>query len=88
MASLRVQLRRAAFDTLPRSIYIRQLSTSSGKNLKSTLSDLIPDKRERLMKLRKEHGNVSLGEVTIESAIGGMRGLKAMLWEVCILNRL
>jgi citrate synthase len=65
------------------SIHIRSASTLS---LKDTVREIIPAKRELFKKLRTEHGSKSLGEVTIESAMGGMRGLKAMLWEGSVLD--
>jgi citrate synthase len=55
-------------------------------SLKDTLREIIPQKRELYKQLRTEHGSKSLGEVTIESALGGMRGLKAMLWEGSVLD--
>jgi len=54
--------------------------------LKDAVREIIPEKRELFKKLRKEHGSTSLGEVTIEASMGGMRGLKAMLWEGSVLD--
>jgi citrate synthase len=54
--------------------------------LKHTLAAQIPVKRKLLQELRSEHGNESLGQVTVESTMGGMRGLKAMLWESSVLD--
>ena len=54
--------------------------------LKNTLMEIIPEKRELFKKLRTEHGQTSLGNVTIEAAMGGMRGMKAMLWEGSVLD--
>jgi len=63
-----------------------QFRHASTLSLKDTLRDIIPKKRELFKKLRTEHGKTSLGEVTIEAAMGGMRGLKAMLWEGSVLD--
>lgn len=63
--------------------HLRYASTLS---LKDTLRQTIPEKRELLKKLRVEHGKTSLGDVTIEASMGGMRGLKAMLWEGSVLH--
>lgn len=49
----------------------RQYSTE--KDLKQALAEKIPLKREQLKKLKTEHGQKSLGEVTVESTLGGMR---------------
>lgn len=51
----------------------RNASTGPEKDLKETLKEIIPRKREQLKKLKLEHGQKSLGEVTVEQAIGGMR---------------
>jgi len=63
--------------------HIRCASTVS---LKDTVREIIPEKRELFKQLRTEHGKTSLGEVSVEAAMGGMRGLKAMLWEGSVLD--
>ena len=35
---------------------------------------------------KKEHGSTVVGDVKVENIIGGMRGLKAMLWEASVLD--
>lgn len=59
----------------------RALSTEKPKSLKDTLKDIIPKKIELIKKIRKDHGNVSLGQVSVDMAYGGMRGIKGMIWE-------
>jgi len=54
-------------------------------DLKATLREVIPAKRELLKKV-KAHSGKSIGEVKIENTIGGMRGLKAMVWEGSVLD--
>jgi citrate synthase len=68
-----------------------KLSTNSVRcastlSLKDVVREKIPEKRELFKKLRLEHGKTSLGEVTVEAAMGGMRGLKVMLWEGSVLD--
>ena len=46
---------------------------------------MIPEKRELLKKV-KAASSKSIGEVKIENTIGGMRGLKAMVWEGSVLD--
>jgi citrate synthase len=70
-------------NTFARESQYRYASTLS---LKETLRAIVPEKRELFKKLRTEHGKTSLGEVTVEAAMGGMRGLKAMLWEGSVLD--
>ena len=45
----------------------------------------MPEKRELLKKV-KSHASTSIGEVKIENTLGGMRGLKAMVWEGSVLD--
>lgn len=61
-------------------------SASSTADLKTTLKEVIPLKREQLKKLKTEYGQHSLGEVKVENALGGMRGLKCMVWEGSVLD--
>ncbi|KXL50396.1 hypothetical protein M433DRAFT_132222 [Acidomyces richmondensis BFW] len=54
-------------------------------DLKATLREVIPAKRELLKKV-KAHASKTIGEVKIENTVGGMRGLKAMVWEGSVLD--
>ncbi|ORY67823.1 citrate synthase [Pseudomassariella vexata] len=64
---------------------IRCYSASSEPDLKETLKSIIPAKRELLKKVKANASKV-IGEVKVENAIGGMRGLKAMVWEGSVLD--
>ncbi|KAI1101300.1 citrate synthase [Jackrogersella minutella] len=64
---------------------VRSYSSSSEPDLKATLKEVIPAKRE-LLNLVKSHGSKVIGEVKVENIIGGMRGLKAMVWEGSVLD--
>ncbi|KAI5809787.1 citrate synthase-like protein [Peziza echinospora] len=61
-------------------------SAASQLDLKATLKEVIPEKREQLKKLKAEHGHKSLGDVKVDMALGGMRGIKAMVWEGSVLD--
>ncbi|KAL8727748.1 MAG: hypothetical protein Q9166_005861 [cf. Caloplaca sp. 2 TL-2023] len=63
----------------------RCYSSNAEPNLKATLREVIPAKRELLQKV-KTYANKSIGEVKVENALGGMRGLKAMVWEGSMLD--
>ncbi|KAI5299101.1 citrate (Si)-synthase [Ascosphaera pollenicola] len=65
---------------------IRLSSTASVKSLKDTFADGLPEKIEKIKKLRKEHGSKSVGEVTLEQAFGGARGVKCLVWEGSVLD--
>jgi citrate synthase len=43
-------------------------------------------KQKQLKRLKTEHGQAVVGDIKIENIIGGMRGLKAMLWEASVLD--
>jgi citrate synthase len=78
--SLRTVIR--GYGCIPKN-YVRCASTAT---LKDTIREIIPEKRESFKQLRTQHGQKSLGEVTVEASMGGMRGLKAMLWEGSVLD--
>lgn len=54
-------------------------------DLKTTLKEAIPAKRE-LLKRVKAHAGKKIDEVKVENTLGGMRGLKVMLWEGSVLD--
>lgn len=56
---------------------------SSG--LKDRLEQLVPEAREEF-KFLKAHGDVPLETTTVAQCIGGMRGIKAMLWDTSNLD--
>jgi len=58
----------------------------SAKSLKETLKAQIPAKQEALKALKKEYGNKSLGEVTVDQCIGGGRDVKCMYYETSLLD--
>ncbi|QDS70529.1 hypothetical protein FKW77_010321 [Venturia effusa] len=60
-------------------------ASASEPDLKETLKGLIPAKRELLKKV-KAVGDKKLGDCKVENALGGMRGLKAMVWEGSVLD--
>ncbi len=47
--------------------------------LKTKLSSQIPDLRERVRNLGKNHGAKVISEVTVEQILGGMRGVKSLI---------
>lgn len=63
----------------------RTYSSASEPDLKTTLKEAIPANRELLKKV-KSHASKIIGEVKVENTLGGMRGLKAMVWEGSVLD--
>lgn len=51
-----------------------------------TLAEVIPERQEMVKKLKAEHGQKSLGDIKVDNLLGGMRGLKVMLWEPSVLD--
>ncbi|KAG8709464.1 hypothetical protein FRC08_018322 [Ceratobasidium sp. 394] len=78
--SIRARAALNAIKSVPRVRY------ASTKNLKDTLLEVIPAKQAQIKELRTTHASVKVGDVKIENIIGGMRGLKAMLWEGSVLD--
>ena len=68
----------------------RSVSTKFGarnsSSLKAVLAGQMDAKRAQLVDMKKKYGHVSLGEVTVDQAIGGARGVKCMLWETSLLD--
>ncbi|KAH8748061.1 mitochondrial putative 2-methylcitrate synthase [Hyaloscypha finlandica] len=63
----------------------RSYATSSEPDLKTAFKECIAPKRELLKKV-KALGGMVIGDVKVENTIGGMRGLKAMVWEGSVLD--
>ncbi|CAG9324641.1 unnamed protein product [Blepharisma stoltei] len=59
----------------------RRIST-----LKQIMEAKIAESRQRLTKLKKDHGNVPIDQVTIDQVVRGMRGMKALLTETSRLD--
>ena len=55
-------------------------------SLKAVLAGQMDAKRAQFVDMKKKYGDVSLGEVTVDQAIGGARGVKCMLWETSNLD--
>lgn len=73
-----------AVRSIARNAGCRRLAST--KTLKETLQEVIPPKQEQLKRLKAEHGHTVVGDVKVENIIGGMRGIKAMLWEASVLD--
>jgi len=64
------------------TVFARHEST----NLKEVLAQKIPIEAENVKNFRKEHGNTKIGEVTVDMAYGGMRGIKGLVTETSVLD--
>lgn len=69
------------------SILLATRSYSSGeKTLKQRFAELIPEKVEEIKQLKKDYGKTVIGELTLDQAYGGMRGIKGLVWEGSVLD--
>jgi citrate synthase len=68
-----------------RSTSIRPYSSNAEPDLKDTLKSVIPQKRELLSRV-KANASTTIGPLKVENVIGGMRGLKCMVWEGSVLD--
>lgn len=55
-------------------------------NLKNVLREKIEGWRPRTVRLLKEYGDVTIGEVKMAQAIGGMRGVKCLVTDISYLD--
>ncbi|GAA6006817.1 hypothetical protein JCM11491_003192 [Sporobolomyces phaffii] len=73
--------RTAAARVAPKTLGRRSVST-----IHEALAEVIPERQALAKELRSAHGDKVLGNVTVEQVFGGMRGVKAMLWEPSVLD--
>ncbi|KAH0254008.1 putative citrate synthase, partial [Aureobasidium melanogenum] len=92
MASMRVgtsalRASMAAPSTLRQAaLNATRAYSSKSTSLKETFAAKIPGEIEKIKKLRKEHGNTVVGEVTLDQVYGGARGIKSLVWEGSVLD--
>lgn len=68
---------------------LRWLSSSAPSrqdDLKSAFAEALPAQQERLKRIKKELGAEKLHDVTVNMAIGGMRGITGLLYETSLLD--
>lgn len=83
-STLRPQLLRSNSSFVNVSA-IRGYATAE-KTLKERFAEQIPEQIETIKQLKKEHGKTVIGEVLLEQAYGGMRGIKGLVWEGSVLD--
>ena len=49
--------------------------------LKDTISNLIPQRKQELQEIKNNYSDNVIDNVTTQQVIGGMRGIKSMLWD-------
>lgn len=68
------------------TLLARRSYVSTSTDLKEIISAQIPEKQKEILEFRKKHGSAKIGEVTVDMAYGGMRGIKGMVWEPSVLD--
>jgi len=63
-----------------------KFSSSQSNDLKDVLANIIPAEQKRVAAFRKEHGSFKIGDVTVDMAYGGMRGIKGLVTETSVLD--
>jgi len=61
-------------------------STRSAATLKERVVALMPEKQNEIKEFRAKHGSTKIGEIDVNMVYGGMRGMKAMVWETSVLD--
>lgn len=54
--------------------------------LKEKIASQIPEMRERVHSLVKEHGDVKVGDINVKQIYGGMRGVKALVSDISFVD--
>jgi len=81
-----VAAKATRFNLAPAVTMGARAYSSKTKSLKERFAELIPEKQEQVKAFKKEHGSDVLGEVTVDMAYGGMRGIKGLIWEGSVLD--
>ncbi|KAL6940078.1 citrate (Si)-synthase [Hanseniaspora vineae] len=83
LLSLSAQVNRKHFSTTAPTA---QSSAGNQQTLKQRFSEIYPDKAASIKAFKKEYGKSVIGELTLEQAYGGMRGIKGLVWEGSVLD--
>ncbi|KAL6309235.1 citrate synthase-like protein [Sparassis latifolia] len=78
----------AVAKSVSRNALATQRRFASTKTIREALEEVIPAKQAQLKQLKAHHGQAVLGDIKVENVIGGMRGLKTILWEASVLDPL
>ncbi|KAG7928407.1 hypothetical protein KL925_001707 [Ogataea polymorpha] len=86
MSALRTVTRTASRKS---TLYnaVRAYSTKES-TLKERFAELLPEKQAQVKELKAKYGKTVIGEVLLEQAYGGMRGIKGLVWEGSVLDPL
>ena len=54
--------------------------------LKQRLNTIIPQKLQEFKQVKEVYGTKKIGEITVEQAMGGMRGMQGLFYETSKLD--
>lgn len=77
---------RKLLRAVPRSTVSIPQSSRASSTLKDRVADLLPGKTAEIVEFRKKHGETKIGDINVNMVYGGMRGMKAMVWETSVLD--
>ena len=88
MLSLTIPRAALRSATAPRQFAAAATSVrySSTKSLAEAVGEIVPAKREQMARIKSQYAEAPLGQSNVGHLIGGMRGLKCMLWEGSVLD--
>lgn len=69
-----------------RSLHSAKVRNSSSLELKTVLKGLIPQRKQEILELKKNYSDVKVGDITVGSVLGGMRGNNSMFWQSTFLD--
>ncbi len=76
------------FMKIGRSSFLPKVFKGQFSLLRKKMEKVIPAKQQQLIDIRKKWGDESLGEITVDQVIGGMRGMKALFYDTSKLDPL
>lgn len=69
-----------------RCLHVTRVHCGPSLELKTVLKELIPQRKQEILELRKNHSDVKVGNITIGSILGGMRGNSSLFWQSTSLD--
>ncbi|KFX89235.1 hypothetical protein O988_05132 [Pseudogymnoascus sp. VKM F-3808] len=85
-SAFRSSLAAPAFNARIAAFNGARCYSAKTQTLKERFAEQLPEKIEEIKKLRKDHGNKVIGEVTLDQVYGGARGIKSLVWEGSVLD--
>jgi len=79
-------LSRLASRTSSPAVASRALATTSAPDLFKALAEITPKQQAKFKMLKEKYGDKSLGQVTVDQALGGARDVSCLVWEPSLLD--